>query len=123
MEPWLFYSLLAIPIPIGVASVAGEMVQMRRVRDDLLEFLNDFVQWCNDRGKAHERYERLIRRSGVIQSHLGASGRGLYRLPFQGFAIHSYAIVINGLPEVRDGFKHGETHLLFRGHAQTKLRS
>jgi hypothetical protein len=56
LEPWLLYSLLTIPIPIGVVSVAGEMVQMRRVRDDLLEFLNDFVQWCNDRGKAHERY-------------------------------------------------------------------
>jgi hypothetical protein len=110
LEPWRFYCLLAIPIPIGVASVAGEMVQMRRVHDDLLEFLNDFVQWCNERGKNHERYERLVRRSGVIQSHLGASGRGLYRPPSQGFAIHNYAIVINGLPELRDGFRRLETH-------------
>jgi hypothetical protein len=54
----------------------------------------------------------------VSQKDSRAAGRRLYRLPFQGFAIHNYAIVINGLAELRDEFKHGETRLLFRGHAQ-----
>ena len=57
---------------------------------------------------------------GVAERFRERPVEGSIACPLQGFAIHNYAIVINGLPDLRDGLKRGETHLLFRGHAQTK---
>lgn len=104
MESWLAYCLLAAPIPVGAVFAFRELLAVVHARDEVGQYLNDFVEWCNGGGKSAERYASLVERSGVIQDRLGVYGRCSIQRPYQNFMIHGYAIVVNGLLDLRQDF-------------------
>lgn len=92
---------------MGLGLAAGRM-RVDRTRERITrarEFLDLLTRYYTSNGADQAAYLELVRKSGVIQSDLGAYGIMSYQPPASNLLIHNYQIVVNQVVELPRGFR------------------
>jgi hypothetical protein len=93
---------------IGFARLVRIALRIGERSQFAVEFLEQFQKYAASRGQDTEAYGWLVHRSTKMQQHMGDSGiYAYYKPPFANYQVTNYAVVLNGIPELRQAYETG----------------
>lgn len=106
----LVVTMLAV-ISIGFGSLVRSYLRTLDRRNFAVEFVNKYrelVEGYLQNRLDSDVYYWLTSRSVRMQDELGTHGIMSYRPPFSNYIVHNYPVVLNTLPDIRNGNVHSQ---------------
>lgn len=101
MKYILTSALVLIPIIIAIIS---RLLLFKKIRSNLnftYEFNNNFNDYLESNGRNNNSYIFLVKNSNQMQNLLGNQGYMIMQQPFNRGVINHYAVIINGISQIR----------------------
>lgn len=118
MEQNFIIYLIVIALIIEVLNKVKILIDFRKRKYYLYEFLSKYDSYMSSEGRDSESLAWLIRNGDRMQEEIGSFGIVDFKPPFSNYYIKNYSLIINGLSNIAQYYRNGlgrseEAHLIF----------